>query len=61
MFWRRPVLIRLKNCEGMKTLKFNGSSNTSKAAVFAQTLDKVSVQSRRILMEKVLSFISFCT
>lgn len=25
----------------MKTLKFNGSSNTSKAAGFAQTLDKV--------------------
>lgn len=49
MFWR-PVLIRLKKSEGMKTLKFNGSSNTSKAAVFAQPLDKVSVQSIRILM-----------
>lgn len=41
---------RLKNSEGMKTLKFNGSSNTSKAAVFAQPLDKVSVQSIGFLM-----------
>lgn len=39
MSWR-PVLIRLKKSEGMKTLKFNGSSNTSKAAVFAQSLLK---------------------
>lgn len=34
----------------MKTLKLNGSSNTSKAAVFAQALDKVSVPSVSILM-----------
>lgn len=32
----------------MKALQFDGSSNTSTAAVFAQPLDKVSVGSTRI-------------
>lgn len=36
----------------MKTLKFNSSSNTSKAAVFAQPLDKGSVPSVSISDKK---------